>query len=52
MFGKDFNKTLERKGDSWEEFIQLVKEIHEANIRGWSESPNKNMKKAYKKIFD
>lgn len=51
MFGKNFNKTKEGKGESWEYFIRVVLEIHGETIRSWATSGEKNRKKTFGKFF-
>ncbi len=51
MFGRNFNKTRQDKGESWDVFVGLVREIHGEKIQSWGSAPNKNMKKAFKKLY-
>lgn len=51
MFGRNFNKTLQSKGENWDVFIGLVREIHGEQIQSWQSSPNKNMRKTFNKLY-
>jgi CRISPR-associated protein Cmr6 len=51
MFGRDFNKTREAKASIWDAFVRTVLGIHGRKIRAWESSANRNMKKAFKKLY-
>ena len=54
MFGKDYNATkshIESKGESsWDDFVQLVKNIHNDTIQSWASATDVNKKKAFGKL--
>ena len=53
QLGRDRNNTRSKVETeiSWEDYLQIVKEIHGATLEGWEKDSNKNRKKAWKTVF-
>jgi len=51
MFGKNFNKTRENRGNAWNDCVDLVWTLHGDKINSWKDlDRNTNKNKAYKKL--